>query len=247
MPTETVFQTPFRRSPPAELLQAGFAQDLPDIPVLPKTLLCLELMAQGACVDLREMTQLVLGDLGATLQILRLAGREYGDEEGRPVRMEDCIVDLGLEACLKAVSTQMATDDGPHHAIAKFWDHCREIAQQSRLLAEEMPEVNPGEAYLVGLLHAIGLLPKLLGWREPGGADGALAGLRLATRWSLPPCATEFFGEMHRNGYAACWSWVVRKAHQRAKRSRARCPFAQCFRPHLLRDEYEQPEPAGYQ
>ena len=52
---------------------------LPAVPVMPETLLLLDLVAQEPTVDLRGMSQLVLDDMGATLQILRLAGREYGN------------------------------------------------------------------------------------------------------------------------------------------------------------------------
>ena len=249
MPTRTFSRNQIRRGQLVELqpLQGESAQDLPAVPVLPRTLLQLDLIVGEPCVDLGQMSQLVLGDLGATLQILRLAGREYGNTEDRPNRIEDCIMDLGLEACLKAVSARMATDDSPHHAIAKFWDHSREIAQQSRLLAEEMPRVNHEEAYLAGLLHAIGLLPKLLGWGESDAADSSLAGLRLATRWALPRSVTEFFREIHFSGYPIRWSGIVRKAHQCANRSSCHCPFEEVLRPFLLRDGYKLPDLARVQ
>jgi hypothetical protein len=226
--------------------QVEFVQDLPGIPILPKTLLLLDLMVQEPCVDLREMSQLVLSDLGAALQILRLAGREYGNAEGRPIRIEDCISELGLEACLKAVSAQTFARDGRQHAIAEFWDHSREIAQHSRLVADEMLDGYPEEAYLAGLLHAIGLLPELLGWSESGEADAALVGLRFATRWSLPACVTEFFREVHFTGYPALWSGIVREAHQRANRSSIDCPFEQGLRPHLVWNGTGQPGQANF-
>ena len=58
----------------------------PAIPIMQETLLLLDLAAQESSVDLREMSQLVLDDLGATLQILRLAGREYDNSHDRPLR-----------------------------------------------------------------------------------------------------------------------------------------------------------------
>ena len=249
MLTRTYSWNQIRRGQLVELqpLQVEFVQDLPDIPVLSKTLLLLDLMVQEPCVDLHQMSQLVLADLGATLQILRLAGREYGTTEDRPNRIEDCISDLGLDACLQAVSAQMVPRDSRQHAIAEFWAHSREIAQHAKRLAEETPRVNPEEAYLASLLHAIGLLPALLGWRESGEADSALAGLRLATRWSLPHYVTEFFREMHFTGYPIWWSKIVRKAHQRANRSSTHCPFEQSLRPYLLKDGYAQPDAVNIQ
>ena len=242
----TVSRNQTRRNQLIELQpsQVEPVQDLPGIPVLTKTLLLLELMVQERCVDLRQMSQLVLSDLGAALQILRLAGWEYGNAEDRPLRMEDCISDLGLEACLKAVSAQILAHDGRQHAIADFWDHSREIAQHSVQIAKQMLNVNPEEAYLAGLLHTIGLLPELLGWRESGETDAALVGLRFATRWSLPACVTEFFREIHFAGYPTLWSGIVREAHQRANRSFIDCPFEQGLRPRLVWNGTRQPDPA---
>jgi HD-like signal output (HDOD) protein len=174
--------------------------------------------------------------MGATLQILRLAGREHGVSEDRPWRIEDCISHLGLDACREAISTQtVVRGDHRQYAISECWAHAREVAQYSRALANEIADVNPDEAYLAGLLHAIGFLPELLGWRESGVVDGALAGLRLAKRWSLPSCVVEFFSEVQLTGYSTRWPGIVRKAHQNAKRPSMHCLFEQTMRPQLHR------------
>ena len=234
MQTKTAFNLQIRRdSPEREQLQLEPSRELPDTPVTPETLLLLDLLVQESLVDLREMSELVLADLGATLQILRLAGREYGTSEDRPVRIADCIADLGLRACLKVVSAETMGRQKHKSEVAELWAHSREIARCSKLAAQEMAEIDPEEAYLVGLLHAIGLLPGLLRWREYVSADDVLAGLRLAKLWALPLCVTEFFSELQLPGYPTRWSVVVRKAHLRAKRSSIGCSFDQEFRPRL--------------
>jgi HD-like signal output (HDOD) protein len=170
------------------------------------------------------------------LEILRLAGREYSDTAGRPSRIEDCIADLGLDACLRTVSAQPLVRDVRYTAIAEVWEHSREIAQYSRLIAEKMPEVNPEEAYMVGLLHGIGLVASVLGWEGKTGAGGvSLAGFKLARRWSLPHCVLEFFSERHTAQQHTQWSEIVQMAHQLAFTSPIHCPFRQGVRPHLLR------------
>jgi hypothetical protein len=216
--TKTAFNLQIRRdSPEREQLQLEPSRELPDTPVTPETLLLLDLLVQESLVDLREMA-----DLGATLQILRLAGREYGTSEDRPVRIADCIADLGLRACLKVVSAETMGRQKHKSEVAELWAHSREIARCSKLAAQEMAEIDPEEAYLVGLLHAIGLLPGLLRWREYVSADDV-----------LPLCVTEFFSELQLPGYPTRWSVVVRKAHLRAKRSSIGCSFDQEFRPRL--------------
>jgi HD-like signal output (HDOD) protein len=211
--------------------QAGFSHNLPSVPVLSETLLVLDLLAQQPSADLREISRVVLADVGATLEVLRLAGREYGIAEGRPSRIEDCVSALGLRVCLEAMSQRTARD-AANPAMAEFWLHSREIAVCSKLVAEEMVDINPDEAYLVGLLHGMGLLPGLLGWRDAVAANGALAGLLLAKKWALPNCVLDFFTEAHTTGYPTRWSDIVRKAHHRANRSSVHCGFGG-LRPYL--------------
>jgi len=74
-----------------------FADPLPNLPMMVTTRLRLELLLQHSLLDLRAVSEVILSDAGATLQILRLIGEEYPDEEGRPTRIEDCIVSLNVE------------------------------------------------------------------------------------------------------------------------------------------------------
>jgi hypothetical protein len=217
--------------------QVAAAPD-PAIPIMQDTLLLLDLVVQEPSVDLGKMTQLVLDDLGATLQIFRLAGREYGNSNDRPLRIEDCISDLGIQACMEAVSEGRAAGHGRQRPIAEMWAHAREIAQYCREVADELPDVNPDQAYLVGLLHLIGSLPSLLGWnrRRKDAAEEALNGLQMAKRWSLPYFVQQFFSEIQSAGCKSEWSEIVRLAHQRATRSSVECPFDPEFRPILLHD-----------
>jgi HD-like signal output (HDOD) protein len=189
--------------------------------VLPETLLLLELEAQEPRRDLRRISQLVLGDLGATVQVLRLAAREYDNIESRPQRIEDCVADLGVDACLEAVSLRVVAADRRRRPITDLWAHSREIAEYARLIADETSDVIPDQAYLVGLLHSIGLLPAILGggWGEMGAVDEAFTGYRMARQWSLPFHVLEFFAETHSGGEFSRWTEIVRSAHRCASRS----------------------------
>jgi HD-like signal output (HDOD) protein len=209
---------------------------MPDIPVLLETILRLDLLVHEPCVDLRALSDVVLSDLGATLQLLHLAGREYRQSEGRPTRIEDCIADLGVPACMGVLSVQTVIRARRHRAIGAIWSHSREIAQYSRLIAEDMPKVNPDEAYLIGLLHGVGLLPEALGWneKEDGAANTALAGFQLATQWALPSFVLQYFSEVHLGERETDWSEILWSAHRRAGRCSIDCTFQQEARPMLL-------------
>jgi hypothetical protein len=220
--TRTVFQTKIRcevvtgrKKTPVQL-----DYDLPDVPALPNTLLLLDLVTQERCVDLHEMSQIVLSDVGATLQILRLAGREYGNEAGRLTRVEDCIADLGVQPCLSAVGAKIAYGSHGRNAVRALWSHSREIAQRTSMLAEEMPGVDPAMAYLAGLLHAIGSLPQALGWTwtDPD-MEAASIARDMAMRWSLPECIQELFSETASS--ATGLGHLVSLAHRNAGRGRS--------------------------
>jgi HDOD domain len=198
----------------------GFAPELPAVPILAETLLLLEIKAQELAVDLGEITQIVLSDPGAALQVLRLAGRDAEFAEGGPRRIEDYISGLGVRACVEAASSQRIVR-GRQDAIAEVWEYSRDVAQSCRQIAEQLPDVNPDEAYLVGLLHRLGSLPELLGWNWPPCTipDSAWVGLTLANSWRLPPCVVEFFRERCAPGDAVVWPNLVNAAHQSVRRA----------------------------
>ncbi|MGA8731367.1 MAG: HDOD domain-containing protein [Terracidiphilus sp.] len=201
----------------SQLFERDLLQHLPDVPVLPETLLCMELQIHEPAVSLREFSQLLMGDIGATLQVFRLAGNEYGSASGRPSRIEDCISDLGLQACVEVASKQTVTCDARKGAIVDAWIHARAVAKHCSFWAEETSgTINPEDAYLVGLFHELGQLPALLGWDQNGLslADQAYVGLWMAEEWALPRCVREYFCEGQTSGPMDPWSAIVDVAHQ---------------------------------
>jgi hypothetical protein len=204
------------------------AEELPDVPAMPETLLAMELQLQERSVDLSQISEVILEDAGATLQILRLAGRELGDSADRPVRIEDCISALGLRACLRAAAGGAPVKGNRHRALVEYRTHSREIARLCRLLAEEMPELaSPHEAYLVGLLHDIGAMPAILGWdRSDLPANRGLAALRIAAQLDLPSLLQDFFREASMPGCDTPASKIVSMAHELAAGSFALSPLS---------------------
>jgi hypothetical protein len=191
--------------------------DSPDVPVMPETLLLLELNAQACSVDLREMTQVVLGDPGATIQILREGGRECSFGEEPPNRIEDCISALGVRTCIEAVSRRIVSRAMNKPAIMRAWSHSRKIAETCKLIAEEASQnIDPDEAYLTGLLHELGTLPAILDWAPAlaVSSDPVLTGLRLAEEWFLPQCVVEYFSEPGHQRGVGRWTGIVQCAHE---------------------------------
>lgn len=194
----------------------------PNVPVLPETVLRIELNLGGPSVSLREISRLLLGDLGAALQVFRLAGCEPGFVAEQYNRIEDCISHLGIQTCIDAVSRQIITRDTRKNAVIEAWAHAGAIAGLSALWAEiNDVAIDPSEAYLVGLFHELGSLPALLGWDPKMWRikDTHSMGLRIAAQCSLPRCIREYFSESRAVESTFRWREVVDGAHLLANQS----------------------------
>lgn len=188
-------------------------EEFPPLPVLPETLLCMELSVGVPAVGLDDLASVVLRDVGATLQIMRAAGKESVFCEPGPHRIEDRISELGVQRCLEALKYEASIRGGLRPEIRQAWNHAREIAENCRSLAEEHGIGFPArDAYLVGLFHELDTLPSLLGWTDKAAcADGQT----LVHVWSLPECVRMHFLEQQAVTSWTPWSELVRSAHAR--------------------------------
>jgi hypothetical protein len=186
--------------------------ELPDVPVLSGTLLSMELVICKRSVDLAQVSQLVLSDLGATLQILRQAGRENAMGDGCLERVEDCIAWLGLEGSLEALARCPIARGPRFTSVYSAWTRARETAIISRFVAEKLGlNVAAEDAYLVGLARGIGNLPATLewDWTSQIGNDSDLAALRIVEAWHLPRCIAEYFLDRMAGKSQTRWTVIV--------------------------------------
>jgi len=222
-----VIEFPIGRSILAQPRQAHHesADRLADLPVLPETLLALELQLQNYTVDLHEFAEVVLADLGATIQLLRMAGREYGYAEDRLTRIEDCICDFGPTACFESIARGGVARNYQRQAVSQLWAHARQIALNARHLAATIPwAISPDQAYLAGLLHSVGTLPPILGWDwSEASHDYPSNALKLAERWAFPSYLRDLFCEMLMPGYNPQWSELITEAHRLCGAQKDRC------------------------
>ncbi len=211
--------------PPSFLIEErdASADPLPGIPILLSTRLQLELLLQEPVLDLRAVAQVILEDVGATLQILRLVGEEYGLAEERPIRIEDCIASLDTRIWFQAVSGMTLVQNSQ---AASAWQHARQIGRYAEQLAGEQEGVRPGEAQLVGLLHEIEKLPELLGWQlsmvTP--EDRAAVGALLAEHWRLPSCVLAALRKQQAGSSPSTvrWDAIMQAAHDCVEQEEAR-------------------------
>jgi hypothetical protein len=188
---------------------------LDDIPVMSATVLGLEILLHEPCIDLRMTSELVLSDVGATIQILRLVGREYELATEHPCRMGDCLASLDAGTWFDAISARTFAYDREHAATSLLWNHSRLVAQYAQLVAESLDDISPEEAYLVGLLHEIGAIPHVLGWPNEGPGSRESAAL-LAMEGSLPLFVLSALRSMNDSCSSSRWRLILTAAHELA-------------------------------
>jgi hypothetical protein len=185
------------------------------VPVMSATVLGLEILLHEPCIDLRMASELVLSDVGATIQILRLVGTEYEFSTEHPCRMGDCIAGLDAGTWFDAISARTFACDREHAATGALWNHSRLVAQYAQLVAESLEGVSPEEAYLVGLLHEIGAIPNVLGWPNEGRGTGELAPLS-AMEGSLPLFVLSALRSASDSCCCSIWKFILTAAHELA-------------------------------
>lgn len=186
----TEFSSPRRR--PSAGKTDGTA--IPDVPVLPTTLFRLEKLLAEDAVDLNAVGVVVRSDLGLVVHLLRLSDGEEFEPFGVLPSIEEIVVQLGLDRLRMLIASIPVLSQHPSGEVginvcARFWMHSHLIALIAEELAVSEAEVTPADAYLAGLLHQIGRLPILLGWRIPEFEASNLKelGYALARAWNLPP------------------------------------------------------------
>jgi HDOD domain len=191
------------------------ADPLDEVPVMSATVLGLEMLLHEPCIDLRMASELVLSDVGATIQVLRLVGSEYELATEHPCRMGECLASLDSSTWFEAVSARTFGCDREHAAIASLWNHCRLVAQYAQLVAESLDRILPEEAYLVGLLHEIGAIPKVLGF--PNRALGVRdSGALLTMEGSLPLFVLTAIRSVNDSCSSSVWKFILNAAHELA-------------------------------
>lgn len=186
---------------------------LDEVPVMSATVLGLDMLLQEPFVDLQKVSELILSDVGATIRILRLIGKEYDNAAERPSRIGECIASLDVGMWFGAISAQTFVDDREHSATTAVWNHCRLIAQYSQLVAESFEDISPDDAYLVGLLHGVDTIPAALGWPFCG-RDGRSQDVLLAMEESLPLFVRAALHGACDSSSSLVWRFILTSAHK---------------------------------
>lgn len=188
---------------------------LDEVPAMSSTVLGLDMLRNEPFIDLGMASDLILGDVGATIQILRLISREYGICGERPSRMGDCIASLDVSAWFGAISAHTFVADRKHLATAALWKHCRQVARYAQLVAESLDGISPEDAYLAGLLHGIEQIPEALGWRHTS-RSGQHQDILFAMGGAFPPFVLTAIRSLKDSSAPSVWKSILYAAHELA-------------------------------
>lgn len=189
---------------------------LDNVPVMSATVLALDMLLHEPCIDLQRAAELILSDVGATIQILLLIGREYDFTAQRLSRMGDCLASLDVGTWYGAISAARTFPcDREHAATTAVWKHCRLVAQYAQLVAESLEGIYPEDAYLVGLLHETEAIPAVLGWPE-GGPGASDPGALCLMEGSLPLFVLAAMRIVNDSCPSSTWRFILTEAHELA-------------------------------
>ena len=179
------------------------------VPVLPRTVLGLELLLAAGPLDLRAAGALLREDPGALLQLFRLLAEEYPEVETRPKRLEEWVAGLPMRRLLRrlAKASVAAGEPGRMEAFAR---HAAEIGRGAESVAETLG-IGREQAWAVGMLHELGRLPRLAPRVLPGETTHWCA--ELARQYRLPSALCAALEEVHRESAGSVWWAVVAAAH----------------------------------
>lgn len=174
------------------------------LPAMPSAVFRLNEVLSSAPVVLKDVSEVISGDLSIAAQAIRLACSETG-AEAEILRLDDCVVLLGIGRLRDLVLTTplLPSEPAVFGALNALWQHSLETAQLSERIAFEIGYAQPGRAYLAGLLHDLGKVPLILHGREHGlcgsvtKMEHTLVGAALAEKWSLPPYLVEVIKQHH--------------------------------------------------
>ncbi len=175
-------------------VQSAFAASQA-IPAMADAAVLLQILLSCPAVNLNSLTEVIRGDLGLTIELLRLLSLA-DDASLDDVSIPKAVVHVGVGGLsYLAGQTELLSSYRRGKASLReceqFWGHARLTA----LMAEELAYkagCDADQAYLAGLLFHIGELPSLLGWDwELTGADRREITEALATTWHLPSALQE--------------------------------------------------------
>lgn len=200
---------------PAEA--ASLSASLPHVPVMPATLLSLEMLLHYPSLDLRKVSRLLREDPGALLHLFAVVAEESALLADSPARIEDYIASLPLDRLLRRL-VAAGSPHRDHASLSAFAMHAVTIGFHAQQVALSL-DLSGEQATLVGTLHELGFLPSVLRWQPVPSTPGQAATCceQLCLQYSLPAWLSAALVAVHRHSSDSMWTAVSAAAHELAE------------------------------
>lgn len=138
------------------------------LPTMPELAIKLQRMLDDINVSSHQIELAISSDPVIAAQLIRTANSAAFGDKPKVGTVMAAISRLGYRLLRNLVLTiTMVKLSNVNHPvikkhIAKFWEHSREVAAISYVLAKHQKHLNPDQAMLAGLVHDIGTLPLCL-------------------------------------------------------------------------------------
>jgi putative nucleotidyltransferase with HDIG domain len=197
---------------------------LSELPILPQVLITLNKVAEDDNASAEDLGKIILKDQGLTMQLLKLVNSAYYRQQKRErvTTVSKAVIILGFNGvrrlALGMSVFSMLKDANRLSGLSELWSHALTVAITARQLAARTGYLPAEEAFVAGLTHDIGRVvlarcdpeawarviegaPDSAELRERErvhfGVSHAMAGKKLAHRWSLPAPIEEAIGDHH--------------------------------------------------
>jgi putative nucleotidyltransferase with HDIG domain len=210
-------------SPTPDPKARSLAEVVDDVPPMPQVAQkVLEMTRGGSEVAVADLVRVVSSDQGLTTKVLRTCNSPYFGLRQQVKTLTQAVVLLGIRTVRSLVllhSLPVHAKGRPTFEQTAMWSHGVGAALAGRFLATKVPDLDPEEAFLGGLLHdvgrqvlALGLgetyleifraiyrreVPSVEGERKVLGFDHAQVGALVTEKWCFPQELAEVVGGHH--------------------------------------------------
>ncbi|MDW8107981.1 MAG: HDOD domain-containing protein [Armatimonadota bacterium] len=202
----------------------SIVQKVKELAVLPQVVHQIIHLTSNPNANVRDLERLIAIDQGMSTRVLNTVNSAYYGFSRKIASVKDAVMLLGFKTVRNLAMTVSVFDmfvgktDRQNLRRGKWWRHAIDTALCARLIASQVDDVSPDEAYTAGLLHDIGKplldrygdapyeqvedlmaqgVPELLAERQVFGCDHAEVGRAVSQHWGFPEKLAEAIGEHH--------------------------------------------------
>jgi HD-like signal output (HDOD) protein len=154
--------------PIADQLSLAIERNELVLPAMPAWAAKVQRMLDDFNVSAAQIVSAVSADPGFVAQLIKTANSAAYSGKPKITTVSAAVTRLGYKMLRNLIVSitmnRIAVIKQPFlkQQLSAFWEHSREVAATSYVLAKSQKHLNPDQAMLAGLIHDIGLLPLLM-------------------------------------------------------------------------------------